>query len=293
MKPYFFVVLGLLWLFPALAEAKIKIFACEPEWAALAQEIGGDKVAIFTATSAKQDPHHMRAKPSLIAAMRHADLVICSGAELEEGWLPILLQKAGKKHPPLMAAEIVPVLEKPTKLDRAEGDIHPGGNPHVHLNPHNITQVAKGVLDRLLLADTVNAAYYQSQYDHFLQRWQEAMIRWEKQAIRLKGVSVLVHHKSFTYLLEWLGITELGTLEPKPGIPPSVGYLESLLQRLEVHSAQMIIRAPHESGEASLWLAEKTGIPAVVLPYTIGGDSESHDLFRLFDRTISLLTETL
>ncbi|PJF20502.1 MAG: zinc ABC transporter substrate-binding protein, partial [Phototrophicales bacterium] len=134
-------LLGLLISHPAYANDKVNVFACEPEWAALASAIGGDKVKTFAATSARQDPHHVRAKPSLIAAMRRADLVVCSGAGLEIGWLPILLEKAGNTNTTpgsdgyLLAASYVPVLEKPTRLDRADGDVHPEGNPHVHLNP--------------------------------------------------------------------------------------------------------------------------------------------------------------
>lgn len=289
----FVIALGLLIAVPA--NAKINVFACEPEWAALAKEIGGDEVETFAATTARQDPHYARAKPSLIAAMRKADLVICSGAGLEAGWLPVLLQKAAniKTQPGgnafLMAADVVPMLEKPVKLDRSEGDIHPEGNPHVHLNPHNIALVAVALTGRLKTADPVNARIYQARFDTFSEKWRQAINRWEQEAAGLKGTSVVAHHKSFTYLMEWLGMPIVVTLEQKPGIPPTMSHLESLLQTQQANPARLIIRTPYDPEDASVWLSKKTRIPAIVLPFTVGGDAESDDLFALFDRTVALL----
>ena len=293
----FVIPLGLLLAAPAYAQTKLNVFACEPEWAALAQEIGGDRVETFSATTARQDPHYVRAKPSLIAAMRKADIVICSGASLEIGWLPILLQKAGNTNTQpggagfLMAGEIVPMLERPDNLDRAEGDIHPEGNPHVHLNPHNIALMARVLTDRLKMADTLNADTYQTRFDDFAKNWQQATQRWERQAVGLKGASVVAHHRSFSYLLAWLGTREAITLERKPGIPPAAAHLQSLLQMLAANPARLILRTPYDPADASIWLSQKTGTPAVTLPFTVGGDASSGDLFALFDRTMMLLQE--
>ncbi|MEQ1890461.1 MAG: zinc ABC transporter substrate-binding protein [Alphaproteobacteria bacterium] len=290
-----FVFLGLMTAAPLSAQAKINLFACEPEWAALAREIGGDDVEIFSATTARQDPHYVRAKPSLIAAMRKADLVLCTGASLEVGWLPILLQKAGSANTQpgaqgyLLAAEVAPLLEKPARLDRADGDVHPEGNPHVQLNPHNISLVAKELTARLKAVDPVQAGSYQAHYDAFSGKWAAAAARWETEAAGLKGMPVVAHHKSFSYLLDWLGMREAGSLEAKPGIPPTAANLEALLQTLKSHPARIIIRTPYDPEDASAWLSEKTGTPAVVLPFTVGGDAESADLFALFERTIRLL----
>ncbi|MBN8530713.1 MAG: zinc ABC transporter substrate-binding protein [Alphaproteobacteria bacterium] len=290
-------ILMLAFLAAPYSAMAVQVFACEPEWAALAKEIGGDKVEVFAATHAKQDPHHIRAKPSLIAAMRKAELVVCSGASLEAGWLPVLLQKAGNANAQpgtpgyLLAAEVVPVLEKPERLDRADGDIHPEGNPHVHLNPGNIALVAKELLQRLKTIDAANADAYQAGYDAFSDKWHQATERWQYSAAALKGMPVVVHHRSFTYLLAWLGMREAGSLELKPGIPPSATHLESLLQRFKERPVRVILRTPYEPEDASQWLAEKTGTPALVLPYTIGGDDQSVDLFALFDRTLALLEE--
>lgn len=289
------VFLGLVISVPPSAQAKVNLFACEPEWAALARELGGAGVEIFTATTPRQDPHHVRAKPSLIAAMRRADLVICTGASLEVGWLPILLQKTGNASVQpggaglLLAAELVPRMEKPLRLDRAEGDIHPEGNPHVHLNPHNIALIAQALTQRLKTVDTANASAYQARLDVFSQKWRDATQRWEQQAAGLKGTAIVVHHKAFTYLLAWLGIQEAGVLEPKPGIPPSASHLEALLQKLTLSPARLIVRTPYDPADAGEWLSQKTGVPAIVLPFTVGGDAASGDLFALFERSIALL----
>jgi zinc/manganese transport system substrate-binding protein len=279
---------------PVRAQAEVNIFACEPEWAALAVEIGGDKVETFAATHAKQDPHHIRARPSLIVKARHADMIFCSGAGLEVGWLPILLQKAGADVQPgaagyLMASEFVPILEKPTSVDRSMGDVHPEGNPHVHLNPRNVLLVAKELAKRLESIDAPNAGFYRNRLEGFTSRWQQAMARWQHEAGDIKDMPVVVHHKAFSYLLDWLELQQVASLEPKPGIPPTTSHLEGLLQQLKAKPASVIIRTPYEPSDASEWLSEKTGIAALVLPYTIDGDAKSGDLFALFDHSINLL----
>ena len=293
----FMAGLGLLLTAPATALAEMNVFACEPEWASLAEEVGGDLVETFAATNASQDPHYIRARPSLIAKMRKADLVICSGASLETGWLPVLFQKAGnaKVQPGgtgyLMAAEVVPVLEKPDAIDRSMGDVHPEGNPHVHLNPHNILLMARELTKRLKTLDSSHADSYQARYEEFAASWQQSIRRWEASAAKLKGMRIITHHQSWSYLIGWLGLDLVNTLEPKPGIPPTTGHLESLLQQVRETPVLAIIRTPYASDKASEWLSAKSGIPAVVLPYTIGGETGVTDLFALFDRTINHLTE--
>ena len=282
--------LGLLTAAPAVAE--VKVFACEPEWKALAEEAGGEKVEAYSATHAKQDPHHIRAKPSLIAKMRHADLVVCSGADLEVGWLPILLQKAANakmQHGEvgyLMAAEYVDVLEKPVKLDRSMGDVHPDGNPHVHLNPYNILKVAAELSSRLVELDSGNADYYKSQLAQFAGKWRVATKKWELAAAGLKGANIITHHRSWVYLADWLGLNLIETLEEKPGVAPSSSHLQKVLQVARSNEIMAIIRTPYSPDNAAEWLNEKTDIPELVLPYTLG---EADDLFGLFGETIRML----
>ena len=274
------------------AFAAVNVFACLPEWAALAGELGGDKVSVYQASNALQDPHRIEARPSLVARMRNADLAICTGAELEVGWLPVLLQTAGnsKVQPGkpgfIAAADFVDKLEVPARLDRAEGDIHPAGNPHIHLDPHNIAKVALVVTSRLQQLDAVNAAYYAARGNDFQSRWQQAIARWEREGASLRGKKVVCHHKSVTYLLHWLGMTEVMNVEPKPGIPPSTGHLTELLARLKAEPADLITRSMYNDPKATEWLAARTGIPLVALPYTVGGTPEAKDLFGLFDDTL-------
>jgi zinc/manganese transport system substrate-binding protein len=278
---------------PALAV--LNVFATVPEWGALVEELGGDKVSVYVATNALQDPHHVEAKPSLIARARGADLVVATGAELEIGWLPLVTQRAGNpkiqpgKPGYFEAAAFVPMLEKPARLDRADGDVHPGGNPHIQTDPRNIARVAPPLAARFAQLDPDNAAYYQARAKAFNERWSAAIANWEKQAAPLKGTPVVVQHKAFTYLFDWLGIKEVAALEPKPGVEPTTAHLTEVLTELQHDPAKMVIRAAYQGDRASEWLAERTKINVVALPFTVGGDPEAKDLYGLFDDTVARL----
>jgi zinc/manganese transport system substrate-binding protein len=279
------------------AAAALAIFATVPEWGALAQELGGDKVSIYTATNALQDPHHVEAKPSLIARARKADLVVATGAELEIGWLPLVLQQAGnpKVQPGqtgyFEAAAFVTTIERPTRLDRAEGDVHPQGNPHIQTDPRNIARVAAALSARMAELDPADAATYRERYASFDTRWRASMARWQSEAAPLRGVPVLVQHKAFSYLFDWLGMKEAGALEPKPGVEPTASWLSEILAQQQRQPAKMVIRAAYQSDRPSQWIAERAHIPAVALPFTVGGDAAARDLTSLFDDTIARLVE--
>lgn len=281
------------------AQAALNVFACEPEWGALAQELGGDKVAVFTATNAMQDVHHIEAKPSLVAQLRKADLLVCTGAELEIGWLPVLLRQAGNanvlagKTGNFEAARYVRMLDIPSRLDRADGDVHAGGNPHIQTDPRNIAKVSDALSLRLAEVDASNATFYQAKHKDFAQRWQDANKRWEAQAAPLKGIAIVVQHKGFPYLEDWLGLREVATLEPKPGVEPTSSHLSEVLTQLERQPAKMVIRAAYNSERSSQWLSEKAKIPAVALPFTVGGSDRAKDLFSLFDDTVQRLLDAV
>lgn len=281
------------------AHATVNVLACEPEWGALAQELGGEKVSIYTATTALQDPHRIQARPSLIARARAADLLVCTGSELEIGWLPILLRQSSNpniqpgKPGYFEAANYVRKLEIPTHLDRSEGDVHPGGNPHIQTDPRNFLPVADELAQRLAQLDAPNAAFYAARHQAFVTRWKAALQHWEAMAVPLKGVSIVVQHKGFPYLENWLGLREVATLEPKPGVEPNSGYLAEVLAQLQRQPAKMVIRAAYNDGRASEWLAEHAKIAIVVLPFTVGADAQSKDLFGLFDATVQRLLGAL
>lgn len=277
------------------ARADLSVFATVPEWAALAQELGGDKVKVYAATNALQDPHHVEARPSLIARARAADLVVATGAELEVGWLPLVIQQAGnpKIRPGqpgyFEATAFVPLLGKPTRLDRAEGDVHPAGDPHIQTDPRNITRVAAELAARMAQLDPPNASTYQARHAQFSARWTAAIASWEKQAARLKGTPIVVQHKAFSYLEAWLGLREIAALEPKPGAEPTTSHLSGVVDTLQRTPAKVVIRAAYQSSRASDWIAERAKITAVALPFTVGGTDAAKDLFGLFDDTIARL----
>jgi zinc/manganese transport system substrate-binding protein len=295
MKRQLIPVLFALALLPVTVTASMRIFSCEPEWASLLAELAGGHAEVVTATTAQQDPHYIQARPSLIAQMRRADLVVCTGAGLESGWLPVLMARGGNPGVKpgtdgyFEAADYVPMRDVPRRLDRAEGDIHARGNPHIQLDPHNIQRVAQVLGERLVTLDPGNAADYRQRLEDFSRRWEDALQRWETEAASLKGMPIVVHHDSWSYLNHWLGLNQVGTLEPKPGIPPNSGHLAELLDTLKSTQARAIIRAPFEEARASEWLSKRTGIMMLELPYTVGGNTQATDLFGLFDSTIGLL----
>ena len=282
----------------APVEAKLRVFACEAEWGSLLSELAGDAIEIDVATNALQDVHVVEARPSLIAKMRKADLLVCSGAQLEIGWLPQLLRQAGNAKVisgagNFMAASQVTTLEKPASVDRSAGDVHPDGNPHVQLDPYRVLAIAKALSARLGELDPANATTYQQRLGDFETRWQAAIKTWEIKAAPLKGKAVVVHHSSWIYLLQWLGMHEIGSLEPKPGVPPTSSHLSSLIDVTKSGGAIAIICAAYQDSKPSEWLAERTGVPALVLPFTVGGDDQAKDLFGLYDSTIDKLLGVL
>jgi zinc/manganese transport system substrate-binding protein len=279
----------------ALPAAALNVFACEPEWGALAQELGGDKVSVYNATTAQQDPHHIEARPSLISRARSADLLICSGSELEIGWVPLLLANSGNDRIQpgspgfLEASQFVLKLEIPKVIDRALGDIHPAGNPHVHLDPRNIARVGQVLTERLTEIDHANAGFYKERAGAFGKRWQAAIERWQQEAAPLKGVPVVVYHKDMSYFINWAGMREAASLEPKPGIPPTPAHLADLVERMKRSPAKAVVYSPYNSPRAAEFLSEQTKIPVVPLPFTVGGSEKAKDLFGLFDDMIARL----
>ena len=280
---------------PGLTHAALNVFACEPEWGALATELGGDAVKVYTATTAFQDPHRIEARPSLIAQMRRADLVVCTGAELEIGWLPILLRSSGNaaiqpgKPGYFEAARQVALLDKPTVLDRSQGDVHAAGNPHIQTDPRNIARVAQALGMRLVEIDPDRAALYRTRLADFNTRWNAALSRWQEQAAPLKGMRIVVQHQAFPYLENWLGLKQVAVLEPKPGVDPTVSHLAEVAAQLKTTPAKAVLRAVYQSPRPAQWLADHADIPVVVLPFTVGGSERAKDLFGLFDDSLDQL----
>ena len=257
-----------------VAQAKIEIFACESEWSALVKSLGGRHVKVYTATTNQQDPHHIQARPSLIAKARQADLLVCTGAELEVGWLPLLLRKSGNARIQsgqpgnFMASDYVSLLGKPLVLDRSHGDVHGAGNPHVHLDPERILLIARALSKTLINVDVNHKEHYQDNLRLFTQNWQNNIKRWRKMIEPLQGESIVVHHNSWMYLQQWIGLNQLASLEPKPGIPPSSAHLSKLLSNTELSDAYGIIYASFQNKKAAKWLSGKLGVPSVALDFS-------------------------
>jgi len=279
--------------------AKFNIFTCEPEWASLAKEIGGDKIKAFSATHGKQDPHFIQARPSLIAKIRKADMLVCTGAELEIGWLPLLMRKSSNKKISVgspgnfMTTSVVALLEKNAQVDRSMGDVHASGNPHIQADPRRIAHVAQKLSTRMQQLDAENATYYQENTRQFLSKWNTAISKWQQQSQNLKGRKIIAHHKSWIYLANWLDMEIIAYLEPKPGVAPTSKHLSELIKISKNNDVDMIIYAAYQNPKSAKWLQQRTDIPAIELPFTIGGNKQSIDLFAFFDDTISRLNGAL
>lgn len=300
--------LGCCFLLMCLSAAKLQakplfVFACEPEWGALANVLAGGKsagkVEVFSATTHQQDPHHIEARPSLIAKARKADLLVCTGAELEVSWLPLLLRQAANrdiqsgKPGYFMAAEQVELLDKPTVLDRSQGDVHAAGNPHIHLDPVRLLQVAEKLSLRLQKIDPDNASFYQQKLAQFKQDWQQAINNWQQRMEPLlKGKDVVVYHKNWYYLFAWLGINTVGDLEPRPGLPPTSAHLAKLLKQLKQQPADFILAADYQPKRPGKWLVDRTGIVLKIVPYTVDDIEDPKALFKLYETILTTLSQS-
>jgi zinc/manganese transport system substrate-binding protein len=277
------------------SQAAIRVLATTADWGALTKELGGERVDVYTATTAMQDVHRVEAKPSLVARARTADLLVANGAELEIGWLPVLQQESG--NPKIQhgapgyfeATSAVTLVDKPEKFDRALGDIHPFGNPHIQLDPRNVAAVAKALTAKLTAVDPAGADYYATRGADFGKRWSEATARWQAKAAPLKDLPVVVMHSDQAYLCRWLGMRQLASIEPKPGVPPTAGYLGQLVTKLSATPPKLILLNAYNDPKAGKWLSERVHAPTVVLPFSVGGSPGAKDLFGLFDDTIDKL----
>lgn len=276
------------------AFAQMNIFACEPEYAALAKELA-PSAKIYTATTAMQDPHQVQARPSLIAKMRQADLVICAGADLEIGWLPMLQMKSANTRVRntedglFFAADHVETLDQMSNIDRSMGDVHSAGNPHLHFSPQRVLDIAKALTEKLTQLDTKQSDVYQQQLSSFVNRWQLARTQWQSKVATLQGMKVIAYHSTFRYLFDFTGIDSVADLEPKPGLPPTSSHLASLLKLANQGDISAIVVASYQDQRGANWLAEKSNLPVVVLPLSVGGNQQSDDLFSLYDSALDLL----
>lgn len=274
----------------------LEIFACEPEWAALAADLA-PQARISTATHVYQDPHYIEARPSLIARLRRADLAICSGAGLEAGWLPALQQRAANPAVQsgrvglLFAAEHVDTLDQVDHVPFGAGDVHPEGNPHLHLDPDRIRQVAAVLSERLGRVDPDNAAHYRAAYLRWSLQWQKRIDHWRERAVVLQGRKLVAQHSTFDYFWRWLGLEVVADLEPKPGVPPTPGHLAALIDQMKFEQPLVIVHSWYQDPKSAQWLAHKTGVPVVALPSTTVPEQGIARMDQLFDHLLDRLIE--
>lgn len=282
----------------AFSFAQLKVVATYPWMGELVKEVGKDKVSVYVIAKGSEDPHFVVPKPSHIAKLRDADLLIMQGASLEVGFLPPLLQQSNNpKIQPgregfLDLSQFVQIIEKPVSVSRAMGDVHPEGNPHYQLDPHNIPILAKAIKGKLCKLDGKNCAYYEKNLKDFLARWEESLRRWDSQLASLKGIKVVQYHKLYDYLLRRYGMEPLATLEPLPGIPPTAKHTEEVIKAIQGASAKVcILQDVYHERRTAQYVSSKTGAKVVVLPHDVGAVKEAKDLYSLFDQIVWRLQE--
>ncbi|MBI3805411.1 MAG: zinc ABC transporter substrate-binding protein [Nitrospirae bacterium] len=287
-------------LFAFGAEAKTKIVTTTPDFAAVAREIGGDRVEVSSLAKGIQDPHFIDAKPSFIRLLNQADLLIDGGADLEVGWLPPLLENSrnGKIQTGapgrIVAATGVNLLQIPTRpVERSQGDVHPLGNPHYMLDPENGKVVGEQVAATLCRLDSRSCDQYRKNQTAFNQHLDQKMTKWMEKLAPYRGTKIITYHDSWPYFAERFGLIVVGHVEPKPGIPPSPGHLEALVDLITREKPKVILMEPYFSEQAPRFLAQKTGIPVLVLPPSVAPEAGINSYFDLFDQDIDRLADTL
>lgn len=281
---------------PAHAAKKLNVITATTDLAALAQEVGGDKIDVESIAKGYQDPHFVEAKPSFLLKLRHADLLVVVGLDLEIGWLPPLITQSGNPHIQpasagyLDASQFAEILEKPEgPVSRAMGDVHPLGNPHYWLDPENGRRVAKGIAGKLGELDPSNAAYFQQRYQDFDKRLTAAEQNWDNQMKAYRGRQVVTYHKSWPNFARHFGLDVIGYIEPRPGIPPTPGHTIELIQQMKRNNVKIIMVEPYFDLKTPNNIASSTGGKVLVMLPSVGGEKEVTDYFKLFDYDIALL----
>ena len=287
--------LAVLLLLFSISLAQLKVIATYPWIGELVKEIGKDRVSLYVIAKGTEDPHFVVPKPSHIAKMRDADLLIAQGASLEVGFLPPLLQQSSNpKIQPgrqgfLDLSQFVELIEKPVNISRAMGDVHPEGNPHYQLDPHNIPPLARAIAERLCQLDSPNCAYYRGNLEDFLKRWNARLTEWDREFAKLKGIKVIQYHKLYDYLLQRYGMVLVGTLEPLPGIPPTGKHIEALISQAQ--GVKFILQDVHHEKRTAQFVAQRLNAKVVILPHDVGAVPEAKDLFSLFDEILRRLSQ--
>jgi zinc/manganese transport system substrate-binding protein len=293
------LALGIAGAAPAYAGDKLYVVTATTDLAALAQEMGGDRVEVESIARGYQDPHFVEAKPSFLLKLRKADLLVVVGLQLEIGWLPPLISQSGNPRIQgpgaagyLDASQFAEILEIPTgEVTRAMGDVHPLGNPHYWLDPENGLRIARGIQMKLAQMRSADAAYFQQRYDSFAQRLTEAEKRWDAEMKPYRGRRVVTYHRSWPNFAKRFGLEVVGYIEPRPGIPPSPGHTVELIGQIKREGIKEVLVEPYFDLKTPNAVARDTGAKVLVLMPSVGGEKEITDYFKLFDYDIKLLMQ--
>jgi ABC-type Zn uptake system ZnuABC Zn-binding protein ZnuA len=282
---------------PGVAEAKkLTVVTATTDMAALTQEVGGDRVSVESIAKGYQDPHFVEAKPSFLLKLRQADLLVVVGLQLEIGWLPPLITQSGNPRIQvgapgyLDASQFSEILDIPQgTVTRAEGDVHPLGNPHYWLDPDNGRRIARGIANKLAEMDPGDAAYFQQQYQDFDKRLSAAELKWDAEMKPYRGRKVVTYHRSFPNFAKHFGLDVIGYVEPRPGIPPTPTHTLELIQLMKRENCKVVLVEPYFDLKTPQSIGRETGSQVVVYLPSVGGEKQVTNYFELFDYDIGLL----
>ena len=284
------------------AEAKVRVVTSTPDFAAIAKEIGGDKVDVESLAKGYQDPHFVDAKPIHITKLNRADILVYNGLDLEIGWLPILVTGARNSNIATLNSPgnvdasrfLTTVLDLPTgPVDRSMGDVHPRGNPHYMLDPRNGLLVAKGITEKLSEIDPDNTGYYEENYRNFEKLLELKITEWAKELAPYKGTKVVSYHKNLNYFTRWAGFEDAGYIEPKPGIPPTPSHVAALIKKMEAEDVKLVLASNYYPQKTPRIISEKTGAAFLSLPTSVGGEDGINTYFDLFDAIVGQINSAL
>ncbi len=284
-------------IFSPAVFGKLKVVTSYRYISDVAGRIGGDEISAIALSKGSRDPHFITPKPSFISKMRRADLLIINGGQLEIGWIPPILRKAN--NPKIVPGSegfldlfsFIRPIEVPTDVSRAQGDIHPDGNPHFALNPDNIALIAKAIKNKLAELLPEKNKYFEDNLNNFLKKWEERSKYWEEELKKFSGKNIIQYHKNFDYFIEKYNLNELGTLEPVPGIPPTSKQIEKIITLVKNRGGSFLLHDVYHNQKASKYVAKRCKIKMVILPHDVGSVPGAKDIFSLFDEIVRRLSE--
>lgn len=276
--------------------ARIRIATSYPYIADLTKRIGKDKVRVRALAPGNWDPHFVVPRPSLIAKVRNADLLIMNGAEVEIGWLPPVIRNSKNRRVQpgssglLDLSRSMRLIDVPKNVSRAHGDVHPSGNPHYYLDPYNIPKAAAAIYRRLCKIDGSNCNFYKKNYEAFRQQWMRKVAVWNSRMKSLRGKKVIQYHKNYNYFFKRYGIRSIAEIEPLPGIPPTASHIDKIIRLIKMRKVSLIISDVYHSKRPARFIAEKSGAKVVILPHDVNSVNNSGNLVKLFDEIVRRLT---